>query len=279
MPSCNDVPSTVAPDSMGTDSPPPPAFIRGTGSKPPSGRMLDRCNKSVWTRFRTEDGRIEIVGDVLERQRWPEAIEQHRDIINRAAAKHWIPAAWIAGWMSIESAGQAQAVSSANAIGLMQVLVSTAKWLSDPAFPGQTPGHVGPNPAQLADPELNVDLGARFIRYLAEKHNDNIPHMAAAYSHGSVACGEEVGVRDPKTGVRKPCPDSPYDWRLITHCGYIEKLIGSINRAIGEGYSGFREVDLGEGSEPVSHPTSVSSVAVGVAFAAGVTYAIRRFVK
>lgn len=273
MSNCYNLPSTVAPDSLGSDSPPPPAYIRRRESQP-TGRLFDKCNPKLWIRFRQPSGKIEVVGKVHAASKWPKDVDQFRDIIYRAAQKHWVPPAWIAGWICQESLGVPKAVSYASAIGLMQIIMSTAKWLSDPAFPGQTPGHVGPTAGQLADPELNIDLGTRFLRYLAEKHDDNVVHMAAQYNHGSVECGDE----DPPPGGS--CPQPMHDWRLITNCGYVDGIIGYVNLAIDEGYFGFREIAIGpEGAEQTSKGSSLLSIGAGVAIAAGAAYGLRRLIR
>lgn len=271
MADCGDLPSTVAPGSLGSDSPPPPAYIRRKNPTQPGDKLVDKCNPELWIRFRQSDGKIEVNGTLHTAKSWPEDVDQFEDLIVRAAHKHWIPAAWIAGWICQESLGAPTAVSYASAIGLMQILVSTGKWLSDPAFPKQTPGHIGPTAGELASPELNIDLGARFLRYLADKHNDNVVHMAAQYNHGSVECGAEVG-------HKKPCPEPMHDWNLITNCGYIDGIIGYINLAIDQGYFGFREIDVGPG-QPKPSGSSAASIIVGLALAAGAVYGFRRLMK
>lgn len=275
MASCNNLPSTVAPDSLGTDSPPPPAYIRNKTPPPgPDDKLFDKCNKSLWIRFRQPDGVVEVNGKVHVAKQWPVDVDQYEDIINRKARKYWVPAAWIAAFIAQESRGETTAVSYAGANGLMQILVSSAKWLSDPAFPSTTKGHVGPSAGQLADPELNVELGTKYLRWLADKHGDNIPLMAGQYSSGKAKCGPQ----DPGPGRDECASPSPHDWGLVTHCGYIDKIIGYTNLAIERGYFGVREVDLGGGHSPDAG-ASVLSVLLGLGLGAGAVYATTRLLK
>jgi hypothetical protein len=259
---CSDLNSTPVPSGFGTDNPPPPAFIRRKEPDPGTGKqMVDKCNKSLWIRYQS-DGKVEVNGSVPTSSNWPEAVDTYQDLIVKAASKHLVPAAWIAGFMAQESRGVPGAYSPKAAVGLMQLLVSTAKWCSDPAFPGQTPGHVGPTGQELTDPALNIELGTRLLAHLADKYNENLVYMAGSYNHGSAECGEQVPVGS------KSCPTPDHEWGLITNCGYVDGILSYTNRAIVEGYSGLREIDLY--TEPMTETGSGGPSAVGVLVGAAI---------
>jgi hypothetical protein len=272
--------STAAPRSFGTDDPPPPAYIR---KKQPDreDKIVDKCNKSIWIRYQ-DDGKVEVNGSVPTSSYWPEAVDTYREIINAAAGKYIVPASWIAGFIAQESSGTPGAYGPVGSVGLMQLQVSTARWLSDPAFPKKTPGHVGPTPAELSDPIVNIDLGTKFLELLMNKHGNNLMYIAGEYNHGSVECGDEIGLKD-KEGNREPCATPDHSFDLITHCGYIDGIIGKVNRAINEGYSGLREINLDTedvSSESVSSSgASVLSIILGVGLGAGAVAAWRRYMK
>lgn len=262
---CDNLGSTAVPRSFGSDDPPPPAYIRRTESqREPKGKIVDRCNKSVWIRYQA-DGKVEVNGSVPTSHTWPDAVDTYEDLIVSAASKYIVPAAWVAGFIAVESRGAPGALGPVGSVGLMQLQVSTAKWLSDPAFPGQTPGHEGPTREQLSDPVVNIDLGTKFLSHLMDKHDGNLMYMAGEYNHGSAECGSEVGLKNPD-GTRQPCPTPEHDFALITHCGYIDNIIERVNRAVVEGYSGLREIDLDTDPTTGSEGTSSSSF-WGVLFA------------
>ncbi len=274
---CNDLDTTAVPQSFGSDNPPPPAYIRKKATSVAGSRMVDKCNKALWIRYQPEGGRIEVNGSVVHAMNWPENVDRYSELIVRAANKHVVPAAWIAGFIAQESRGSPGAYSPASAIGLMQLLKSTGKWLSDPAFPNRTDGHVGPTPEELTDPELNIELGTKLLAHLMDKYNDNIVYVAGAYNHGSAECGAEVGIKDPTTGVRKQCPTPPNPWGLITNCGYVDGIIHYTNRAMLEGYSGLKEIYLdSEEMDPVeTGGPSLLSILLGVGAGAGAVAAWR----
>lgn len=73
------------------------------------------------------------------------------DLIAQASTRYGIPASWIRGVITIESSWLADAVSGAGAVGLMQVMPSTARLY----------GNNEPN--SLLDPAVNIDLGSHIL--------------------------------------------------------------------------------------------------------------------
>jgi hypothetical protein len=265
---------------MGTDDPPPPAYIR-TEAEPTATKFVDECNTAVWIRYRST-GQIEVLGSFPSARSWPSKVDIYKPIITQMATRYVIPEAWIAAFIAQESGGKEQAVSSSGAAGLMQLMPGTAKWLSDPKFPGQTPDHVGPTTNELFDPLLNIELGTKFLEYLYSKHGGNIMRMAAEYSHGSAECGDEIGWRDPTTGIRKACAKDEVDFGYITHCGYIDGIIAYVNRAVAGEFSGLREIDLNNEvatTEAEQASGSILGVAFGAALGMGAMWAWRKYLR
>ncbi|MBS1101711.1 lytic transglycosylase domain-containing protein [Gluconobacter sp. Dm-62] len=92
--------------------------------------------------------------------------------IAEAARRFDIPATWIRGVMGAESAGDPGAVSSAGAMGLMQIMPGTWADL-------RIRHHLGRNPY---DPRDNILAGAAYLRELHDRYGS--PGFLAAYNAG-----------------------------------------------------------------------------------------------
>lgn len=93
-------------------------------------------------------------------------------LIEDAARRFAIPAAWIAAVMRAESAGEPRAVSPAGAMGLMQVMPRTYGELRARYGLGEDPFH----------PRDNVMAGAAYLRELYDRFG--APGFLAAYNAG-----------------------------------------------------------------------------------------------
>ncbi|KYH34018.1 soluble lytic murein transglycosylase precursor [Clostridium tepidiprofundi DSM 19306] len=77
-----------------------------------------------------------------------------------------------------ESNFNPNATSCKNAIGLMQITPSTAKWIA------KRMGIHGFNTDKLYDPELNICMGCWYLNDLNKEFNNNIDLVLAAYNGG-----------------------------------------------------------------------------------------------
>jgi soluble lytic murein transglycosylase len=77
-----------------------------------------------------------------------------------------------------ESYFNPMAVSSSNAMGLMQLLPSTAQGVA------QWEKMSGFSTATLFNPDVNVKLGSRYLRYLHQKFNGNSMPAVGGYNGG-----------------------------------------------------------------------------------------------
>ncbi len=103
------------------------------------------------------------------------------NMINKAAARHGLPADLIHAVASMESGYQQKARSSQGAIGVMQLMPSTARYL-------------GADPSDAAQ---NIDAGTRLLRTLLLKYEGNPNQLAlalAAYNAGPGAVDRFGGV-------------------------------------------------------------------------------------
>jgi soluble lytic murein transglycosylase len=96
------------------------------------------------------------------------------DIITREANKNDIEPEWAFAIARRESSFMTDAVSSANARGLMQVLPSTAKYLEKRRVSSK----------QLLNVETNAKIGNKYLRYLMDKLDNNVILATASYNAG-----------------------------------------------------------------------------------------------
>ena len=108
-------------------------------------------------------------------------LEEVHALISAAARKHGVSPALIKSIVATESNFRSNVVSAKGAIGLMQLLPSTAR-------------QYGANPRV---PAQNVDAGTRYLRFLIEKYRDSsspLEFAIAAYNAGFGAVDRYNGV-------------------------------------------------------------------------------------
>jgi soluble lytic murein transglycosylase-like protein len=103
---------------------------------------------------------------------------QYAPLINAAAKQYGISPALVEAVMWQESRYNHRAVSSAGAIGLMQLMPGTAR-------------NLGVNPH---DPWQNVFGGAAYLRTQLDRFNNNVPLALAAYNAGPGAVIKYGGI-------------------------------------------------------------------------------------
>ena len=101
-----------------------------------------------------------------------------RDLVRAAADHAGLPPAFVESVAKVESGFQPQAVSPKGAIGVMQLMPSTAQSLG----------------ADPHDPEQNIEAGARLLRDLLLKYDGDVVKALSAYNAGEGAVDRYHGM-------------------------------------------------------------------------------------
>jgi soluble lytic murein transglycosylase-like protein len=120
-------------------------------------------------------------------------------IIRQLSLKHGLDPDLIRAVIRAESAFNQRAVSPKGARGLMQLMPATAAELGV---------------ADSFDPAANVEAGARYLRELLARHNNDLAKALAAYNAGPGAVERHRGI-------------PPYRETIA----YIRRIITDFNRA------------------------------------------------
>jgi soluble lytic murein transglycosylase-like protein len=108
-------------------------------------------------------------------------IKRYEPLIARYAKEHSVDVALVKAVVAVESAYEADAVSSKGALGLMQVIPETA------ARYGLTDDAKRTIEQKLKDPAINVSVGTRYLRDLLALFDNDVTLALAAYNAGEAA--------------------------------------------------------------------------------------------
>ena len=98
--------------------------------------------------------------------------------VKTAVASSGLPTELVYGVLRQESLYRPDAISSAGAVGLLQMLPETARRTARRAQ------HPVPRPADLLDPAINVRLGAAHLKELIDQFGGHVPLALAGYNAG-----------------------------------------------------------------------------------------------
>jgi hypothetical protein len=120
----------------------------------------------------------------------PAKTNDYGNLLDAAATRHGVDRNLIGAMMAQESAGNARAVSSKGAQGLMQLMPATAQELgvTDPF-----------------DPAQNIDAGTKYIGQLLKRYNGDTDKALMAYNAGmgNVDSGKASGFQETQDYVRR----------------------------------------------------------------------------
>ena len=122
----------------------------------------------------------------------PKFIAAIAEAVERAAAQHSLPPELIHSVIKVESNYNPIAVSSKGALGLMQLIPSTARRFGV---------------LDAFDPADNIQGGAKYLRYLLDLYRGDYPLALAAYNAGEGAVA--------KYGTVPPYPETQNYLKLV----------------------------------------------------------------
>ncbi len=115
------------------------------------------------------------------------------DLIYSAGERHALNPALLAAVVRAESAFRSEVISHKGAQGLMQLMPATAR-------------RFGLEGAEVFEPEKNIEAGARYLSWLADRFDDNLAHVLAAYNAGEGTVDRYAGVppyRETRSYLRR----------------------------------------------------------------------------
>ena len=129
--------------------------------------------KGIWDRSINTAERTKTQHDFGLRYQMPYATE-----IKKAAAQSALDQGLVFGLIRQESRFWAEAVSSAGALGLMQVMPATGKWIATQMRASEY------RPSQLIDVGVNSGFGTFYLRTVLDQMGGSEPMAAASYNAG-----------------------------------------------------------------------------------------------
>lgn len=104
--------------------------------------------------------------------------QEYSEYVNKYAEEYNIDSMWIYAIIKVESNFNKDATSNSGAKGLMQLMDSTAVEMAKKV------GIKDFNSEMLFEPEVNIQLGAKYFDELLAKYNENYYLAIAAYNGG-----------------------------------------------------------------------------------------------
>jgi soluble lytic murein transglycosylase len=146
--------------------------------------------------------------------------------LKRSAAANDLDPYLVASLIRQESEFNPNAVSRANAVGLMQLLPKTGKGVAKQVKLRRY------NPSQLYTPAVNMQLGTRYFRGMVDKFGGSFEYALAAYNAGSDRVEEWLGqgkYRDPQEFVESiPFTETrEYVQAILRNANVYKQLYGT----------------------------------------------------
>jgi soluble lytic murein transglycosylase len=102
----------------------------------------------------------------------------YKDLIMNYSQLYDLDPFLVAAVIHCESDNRPNAVSRSGAIGLMQIMPDTGKWIAEKL------GIKNYTDEKLNEPDINIRLGCWYLRFLYDRYNGNMTNMLAAYNAG-----------------------------------------------------------------------------------------------
>ncbi|PIQ97577.1 MAG: hypothetical protein COV67_03475 [Nitrospinae bacterium CG11_big_fil_rev_8_21_14_0_20_56_8] len=134
----------------------------------------------------TQESEYQSLSRTLSERLFPMAFFKK---VKEQSEKNGMDAFLVLALMRQESAFNEKITSTANAVGLMQLLPSTADRVSVSLNRGAV------DPEALTRPEINIPLGVQYLKRLLSRFHGNVIYALAAYNAGPTKVGEWIEVR------------------------------------------------------------------------------------
>ena len=146
--------------------------------------------------------------------------------LKRSASSNGLDPYLVASLIRQESEFNPNAVSRANAVGLMQLLPKTGKAVAREVKLKRY------NASQLYTPAVNMELGTRYFRGMVDKFGGSFEYALAAYNAGSERVEEWLGegkYRDPQEFVESiPFTETrEYVQAILRNAGVYKQIYGT----------------------------------------------------
>jgi len=192
-----------------------------------------------------------LMGEVLaraptpgERWLWDALLPRpYATSVAESTAQHALPSALFYGHMQVESRYKPRAVSGADALGLMQLLPSTAAAVASGL-------KIPADRASLMRPYVNVALGARYLSGLVSRYRGQYPLAIAAYNAGTQRIDSSLGAAPSKSRAHGASDEGPEEDERVAPLGsgrveldvwverisveqtrnYVRRVIGAFSR-------------------------------------------------
>ncbi len=117
---------------------------------------------------------VALVYNVAAKSTYP---LEYTDLVLLKSNENNIPRNLILAVIREESRFKPEQVSKVGAVGLMQVMPKTAEWIAEKRG-------IKYDANKLSDPDVNIDLGVWYIRYLYNQFDNNDTLAIEAYNAG-----------------------------------------------------------------------------------------------
>jgi peptidoglycan lytic transglycosylase len=146
--------------------------LRGMGERELFAAAEMACEREIWDRCINTSDRTRQ--DVDLEQRYPTPF---RDIVLARSQETGLDPAYVFGLIRQESRFIPDARSSVGALGLMQLMPNTARWVARKLS-------LDFKPDQIIDPAVNLKLGTLYLKRVLEDFDGSRAMAAAAYNAG-----------------------------------------------------------------------------------------------
>lgn len=129
---------------------------------------------------------------------------EYEGTIREQAARNDLEPALVAAVVYRESGFVPDSRSDEGAVGLMQLLPSTARFVTT------LPRRPSPAPDALEDPQVNIAYGSRYLRYLVDRYDD-VRLALVAYNAGESNLSEWIAAARAEGRTLRVPEDIPFD--------------------------------------------------------------------